>query len=523
MSRSTLVSTALAAAAVLALGPLVAPSATAAPDDARPDSRPDPRPAATADPLAGMDPGLVAAMERDLGLDAGQVRARMALEAGAPVVSDHLEERLGSSYAGSWIADGATRLTVATTDRREVAAIRRGGARAVVVPHSRADLVADQEALDRRAERAPDSVHSWYVDVETNAVVVTAASGTRPAAEQFAGSLDSVRVVTSSAAPRPVADIRGGDEYVINGNTLCSVGFAVAGGFVTAGHCGGVGSPTRGAGIDQGTFAGSSFPGNDYGWVRTNASWVSRPWVNNYGGGNVVVAGSQDAAVGSSICRSGRTSSWTCGTLQGRNETVNYSVGPVYGLSRMSACANPGDSGGSVISGNQAQGVTSGIAGGCGSANPQTWFQPVNEILGAYGLSLTTSGGGGTGGQRFVSSLNGTCIDVPSSNFNDGVGLQTWGCNDSAAQRFAWQGGSLQTANNKCMDVAWGSRDNGARIQIANCSGSPAQQFVLSAAGDLVNPQSNKCVDIDGWNSSWGAALVQWECTGGANQKWRRG
>lgn len=530
MSRSMSRSTHALGAAVLTtvavtLGPLAAPSATAAPDDARASAPPAPRSSATAEPLAGMDPGLVAAMERDLGLDAGEVRARMALEAGAPVVSAHLEERLGSSWAGSWIAEGATRLTVATTDRREVAAIHRGGARAVVVRHTQADLAADRSTLDRRAERAPDGVHSWYVDVATNAVVVTAAPGAREDAREFAGSLDSVRVVASSAAPRPVADIRGGDEYVINNNTLCSVGFAVAGGFVTAGHCGGVGSPTRGAGIDQGTFAGSSFPGNDYGWVRTNGSWVSRPWVNNYSGGNVAVAGSQDAAVGSSVCRSGRTSSWTCGTLQGRNETVNYSVGPVYGLSRMSACANPGDSGGSVISGNQAQGVTSGIAGGCGSANPQTWFQPVNEILGAYGLSLTTSGGGssGGGGQRFVSSLNGTCIDVPSSNFSDGVGLQTWGCNDSSAQRFAWQGGSLQTANNKCMDVAWGSRDNGARIQIATCSGNPAQQFVLSAAGDLVNPQSNKCVDISGWNSSWGAALVQWECTGGANQKWRRG
>ena len=50
------------------------------------------------------------------------------------------------------------------------------------------------------------------------------------------------------------------------------------------------------------------------------------------------------------------------------------------------------------------------------------------------------------------------------------------------------------------MDVAWGSTANGAAIQIANCSGNPAQQFVLSAAGDLVNPQANKCVDIADWN-----------------------
>ena len=73
------------------------------------------------------------------------------------------------------------------------------------------------------------------------------------------------------------------------------------------------------------------------------------------------------------------------------------------------------------------------------------------------------------------------------------------------------------------MDVAWGSTDNGAVIQIANCSGNPAQQFVLSAAGDLVNPQANKCVDVTDWNGNAGARLQLWECDGAANQKWRPG
>lgn len=84
-------------------------------------------------------------------------------------------------------------------------------------------------------------------------------------------------------------------------------------------------------------------------------------------GGNVLVAGSQDAAVGSSICRSGRTSGWRCGTLLGRDETIVYAQGSVSGLSRSNACAEPGDSGGSWTSGNQAQGVTSGGTGNCTS------------------------------------------------------------------------------------------------------------------------------------------------------------
>ena len=318
-------------------------------------------------------------------------------------------------------------------------------------------------------------------------------------------------------------DIRGGDQYVINGNTLCSVGFAVAGGFVTAGHCGGAGSPTLGYNnVAQGTFAGSSFPGNDYAWVRTNGNWTSQPWVNNYAGGNVVVAGSADAAVGSSICRSGRTTGWRCGTLLGRNETINYAQGSVSGLSRSNACAEPGDSGGSWISGNQAQGVTSGGTGNCSSGGTM-WFQPVNEILGVYGLSLTTSGGGGSG-QAIISNLNNKCIDVPGANFSDGVRLQMWGCNGTNAQRWNHVNGTVA-------DVQRQMPGRGRRrhrrttppIQIVGCNGNPAQQFVLSAAGDLVNPVSNQCVDIVGWNANDGAQLILYDCHGGANQKWRRG
>jgi streptogrisin C len=41
------------------------------------------------------------------------------------------------------------------------------------------------------------------------------------------------------------------------------------------------------------------------------------------------------------------------------------------------------------VSGTQAQGVTSGGSGDC-SAGGTTFFQPVNEILSVYGVSLIT-------------------------------------------------------------------------------------------------------------------------------------
>jgi streptogrisin C len=196
---------------------------------------------------------------------------------------------------------------------------------------------------------------------------------------------DAVRVVPSKERPQPLYNIVGGNAYYI-GSGRCSVGFAVtAGGFVTAGHCGQAGNTTTGYnGAAQGTFQGSSFPGNDYAWVRTNTSWVP---TNQVAGTTARVAGSTVAAIGASVCRSGSTTGWRCGAMQAYNATVNYSQGSVYGLTRTSVCAEPGDSGGSFISGTQAQGVTSGGSGNC-STGGTTYFQPVNEILSVYGLAL---------------------------------------------------------------------------------------------------------------------------------------
>ena len=480
-------------------------------------------PATAATGRFDMAPGMAEAMRRDLHLTDDQIAARLATEAGAPVVQSRLRARLGETYAGAWIPDGAARLTVAVTDAKQAALVRAEGADAKIVKRGETELNGARSALDKHADKAEAAgVRGWYVDVPANSVVVLAKPGGTAAAQQFAkdSGAGAVKVVDFAEAPRPMYDTRGGDQYVINGNTLCSVGFPVAGGFVSAGHCGGVNSPTLGYNnVSQGTFRGSSFPGNDYSWIQTNGNWTSQPWVNNYSGGNVLVAGSTDAAIGSSVCRSGRTTGWRCGTILGRNETIVYSQGAVSGLSRSNACAEPGDSGGSWISGNQAQGVTSGGSGNCSSGGTM-WFQPVNEILSTYGLSLTTSG---SGGGAILSNWNNKCIDVPASNFSDGVQVQMWGCNGSGAQKWAAGNGALVTSNNKCLDVPFGSTANGAVIQIVGCNGNPAQQWVLSAAGDLVNPQANKCIDIRDWNGNDGAKLQLWDCAGTLNQKWRRG
>ncbi|MGW3866799.1 S1 family peptidase, partial [Streptomyces sp. NPDC005047] len=139
--------------------------------------------------------------------------------------------------------------------------------------------------------------------------------------------------------------------------------------------------------------SGCTVPGAwfDYAWVSVGSGWWTVPVVLGWGTvSDQLVRGSNEAPVGASICRSGSTTHWHCGTVLAKNETVNYSQGAVHQMTKTSVCAEGGDSGGSFISGDQAQGVTSGGWGNCSSGG-ETWFQPVNEILNRYGLTLHTA------------------------------------------------------------------------------------------------------------------------------------
>ncbi|MGI5144568.1 MULTISPECIES: ricin-type beta-trefoil lectin domain protein [unclassified Streptomyces] len=129
-------------------------------------------------------------------------------------------------------------------------------------------------------------------------------------------------------------------------------------------------------------------------------------------------------------------------------------------------------------------------------------------------------------GSLIIGQGSNRCIDVTDSQDavgQDGTPLQLWDCAGSANQKWDFRGDGTVRSLGLCMDVAWGSRDDGSVIQLARCSGNPAQQFVLSTAGDLVNPQANKCVDAKDNGTGNGTKLQLWTCSGTANQKWRVG
>ncbi|WP_326826166.1 S1 family peptidase [Streptosporangium sp. NBC_01756] len=344
-------------------------------------------------------PGMLEALQRDLHLTKEQAQTRLLNEIRLTPVEAQLRSGLGDEFGGSWFAgDLAQTLVVATTDQDNISQIVAAGARGEVVSRSLAQLDAIIDEVDA-ALSAHDSGLVRYVDVKTNKVVILSDAPATTEDVIQAADVDpvAVRVVSSIERPQPLSDLVGGEAYYIGSSSRCSIGFSVTKGtqsaFVSAGHCGKAGATTTGFNQNaQGVFQGSIFPGSDYSWVSVNNTWTPKPSVKNGTGGTVNVAGSREAIEGASVCRSGSTTGWHCGTIQQRNTSVTYPQGIIAELVRTNVCAEPGDSGGSFISVDQAQGVTSGGSGDC-NAGGVTYFQPIGEILTAYGLTLTTSTG----------------------------------------------------------------------------------------------------------------------------------
>ncbi|MFJ9817422.1 S1 family peptidase [Streptomyces sp. NPDC101151] len=342
--------------------------------------------------------GLLSAMRHDFGLTKAQAEERLKAERTATKLDPKARKVAGDAYGGSWFDVKSGRLTVAVTPgasagtRKE---LRAAGATIRTVRHSARQLDAAKARIDRLS--APSGVSSWHVDPAAGSIVVDVVRHKLADndVQRFlarARQAGPVTVGTVAKAPGTLAaGTVGGDPYY-TGNVRCSIGFSVYGGFVTAGHCGQPFAAVYGwDGSYVGNFQGSSFPDNDYAWVSVGSGWWTVPVVLGWGTvSDQLVRGSAVAPPGSSICRSGSTSHWHCGTVLALNETVNYSQGSVHELTKTSVCAEPGDSGGSFISGDQAQGVTSGGWGDC-TGGGETWFQPVNEILNRYGLTLHTA------------------------------------------------------------------------------------------------------------------------------------
>ncbi|MEV6908277.1 S1 family peptidase [Amycolatopsis sp. NPDC051071] len=324
---------------------------------------------------------MVPALQRDLGLTAGQALARIQSETAAGTLEQSLASSLAGSFGGASYNEATGKLRVGVTDAAKLAKVTAAGAEAELVRFSSAQLDSTVDRLNAGERTADGAITGWGVDAKSNRVTLNVLPGKGGTVDSYLEKTGvdkaAVSVVETTSVPTLKYDVRGGDAYYINNSSRCSIGFSVNGGFLTAGHCG-PGTVAGSNRVAMGSFARTSFPTNDYGHVRVNSNWVPRGIINN----GTRVSGSNVAATGASVCKSGSTTGWTCGTVGAKNQTVRYAEGTVYGMTATNVHSQAGDSGGSFIAGNQAQGM---LSGGNSSV---TYFFPVRPALSATGTSL---------------------------------------------------------------------------------------------------------------------------------------
>jgi streptogrisin C len=360
---------------------------------------------------------MTAAIQRDLGLSADQVKLVGAQQERAIALDEQLQKELGDQIAGSYFDIRSGQLIVGTTDRSLLDKIKGAGAEPQLVQNNLKQLGLALNALGgpdtagdkREIVKSESKFAALGIDPVTNTVKVTATkeqlSNAREELAKYDGLL-SIEVV--DALPEPTFNYMDGGDAI---NGTCSAGFNLrnpstgAKFLLTAGHCVNKGQTMTGqGGVAFGTVNESWFPTFDDSITRnTNTGyWIQGPWFdsNPSNGPFNSFSGWTDAPVGTIVCKAGKTTKFTCGTISIKNEDVTYSNGDkVYNMTRHSACVEPGDSGGSNLSyiGGKfrAEGVTSGASMKLKDGKKRclsvfgeknvSWYFPIADSLPYYG------------------------------------------------------------------------------------------------------------------------------------------
>lgn len=358
-------------------------------------------------------------------ISTGKADKQLTAEQHAADLGTRLQQQVGPESAGHYV-DAESRPVVNVTSDAAAETVRSGGANARVVARSLVQLQTVKTDLDRLARTdGAGKVQSWGVDVAHNQVrVITTAGADDDKTRDFLAMIgsDPAVTVTSTKARMLTMDELYGGQQLDSADAECSRGFNArdtSGNAVllTAGHCAQGYTTFSADGVEIGTTTNFTFPGSgDYAEAPiTNAYWASPATAGASGtdqrisGSDQAISGTAQATVGTAICKSGRSTGWSCGTVRTIDNTVNYDNGDgssstVTGLIETSACAEVGDSGGANLSGSRAIGMTSGGAGYDDDGNPLTppvcgqhvgrsnvtFVQPIDQPLRAYGLSLIT-------------------------------------------------------------------------------------------------------------------------------------
>lgn len=435
--RATVKAATIAFASTVLVGPLFA-AAPAFAEELSPAQL-------TADQLP---PELVQAIQRDLKMSAGEYLDRSARAQELRDYARDFRSERPDQFAGAWLGqDGKP--TIAVTSLDAVREVSNDGYQTRLAPVSADNLEIALGQMNSWIAELPfdlsQAINSVAIDFLNSQLVLSVANTPAGHLLNLPTIIANVKVMLSPGSGGPVERRpMGGDTYISAPTSLadtslqsvdvCSFGFnsVDAGGNalnISAGHC----NPNLGKGNEQadvylpnvrnlasspqvGTFVNSQLGGVaalDYSVIKLNDAAVrngmDQPSVRGSNGTTLTVTGVADPITGAPVCKSGQSSTFTCGfVVADRVETQLYTAEgqskTVRGFAS-SACTLGGDSGGAIVTGTLALGITSGSnaadAPNCNEANSAlaqyggtaTLGIPIRAIL----SDIDANSGGGLG------------------------------------------------------------------------------------------------------------------------------
>ena len=119
-----------------------------------------------------------------------------------------------------------------------------------------------------------------------------------------------------------------------------------------------------------------------------------------------------------------------------------------------------------------------------------------------------------------ITGYEGLCLDDRSAStalFNP---IQVYTCNGTNAQDWTIGSGNTLQVLGMCLDVDGAGTANGTLVDLYTCNGTAAQVWDPQSNGELINPNSGKCLDDTGFGGS-GTQVQIWACADTANQQWK--
>ncbi|BAD60268.1 MULTISPECIES: S1 family peptidase [Nocardia] len=411
---------------------------------------------ATADPVPGqlsadsLPAELVEAIARDLKMTPTEYLDRAARAQQLRDYAQDFRAERPDDFAGAWMgADGKPVVAVTSADAARIAAA--DGYQTHLAPVSADSLESSLTQLAHWMNSLPrelsQAVNSVAIDFLNSQLIVSVANTPAGHMLNLPTLIANIKVILSPDSGGPVERRpMGGDTYIsaptslqdesLRGVDVCSFGFNsvdAAGNAlnISAGHCDpNIDKSDERASVylpnvqdianspELGSFVRAELGGPsalDYSVIQLNERAVrggmDRPIVRGANGTTLTITGVADPITGAPVCKSGQSSTFTCGfVVADRVETQLYTANgesrTIRGFAS-SACTLGGDSGGAIVSGTLALGITSGSnaadAPNCNEANvalapyggTATLGIPIRAIL--ADIDATSGGGVGSG------------------------------------------------------------------------------------------------------------------------------